>query len=365
MQNRKKIIPFIFMMITFVVLAMFSYLRPPLTYSQYEQRTLAQFPELHTEFATELNEYTNDQFYFRNSFMHLKSKLQLLLGQRNLNGIWVNQDMLFQEGVALAPTQKEALVKVLNQFHRNTKLKPKVMIIGDRINLLNEYVKEDMQNMDSIHDIQELQKELKSYQFIDVNTPLMNQVDAFYKTDHHYTSKGAYLCFEAFRQTILSKEPKYEYDVLPFTNEFQGTLANQSGIRKYYDTVELYFPKNCDISYLCEIGERVSTSIYDTDKGTAQNAYEIFFGGNHPLVKITSTAKNDKHLLVVKDSFANAFVPFLIPYYHRITMVDPRYYYDNIYQYIKNENVNDVLFLYSSQTLFKDSSIIDFVNTKP
>ena len=361
----KKIIPFILMITTFVVFAMFSYLRSPLPYSQYEQRTLAQFPSMHQEFATELNEYTNDQFFLRNSLMHLKSKLQLFLGQRNLNGVWVHQDMLFQEGVALASNQKEALVDAFNQFQRNTKLKPKMMIIGDRINLLNDYVTTDMKNVDSIHDIQELQKELTNYQFIDVNTPLINQTDAFYKTDHHYTSKGAYLCFEAYHKKLLAKETKYQYDVLPFTNEFQGTLANQSGIRKYYDLVELYFPKKCDIAYLCEINDQVSTSIYDTDKGTTQNAYEIFFGGNHPLVKISSTAKNDKHLLVVKDSFANAFVPFLIPYYHRITMVDPRYYYDNIYQYIKNENVNDVLFLYSSQTLFKDSSIIDFVNMKP
>ena len=361
----KKLIPFIFMIGLFVSFAFASYLRTPLTYSPTEQRPLAQHPTLNKEFGTELNNYTNDQFYFRDRLMQIKSKLQRLLGQRYLNGIWVRNDMLFQEGISLTNEHQEQLINAFRQFQKQTKLKPKMMIVGDRINLLEDEVSKDMVTIDSLKDIASLQEHLSDFAWIDVNSVLKNQRDAFYVSDHHYTSKGAYLCFEAYRKQFLAKEKAYKYDILPYTNQFLGTLANQSRIRDYQDIVELYVPQNSDISYLCKIADTTTTSIYNQEKGASQNAYEIFFGGNHPLVELTTTVKNNKHLLIVKDSFANAFVPFLIPYYHRITMVDPRYYYDNIYQYIKNENVNDVLFLYSSQTLFKDTSLIDFTHTKP
>lgn len=360
MQKIKNSLLFIIMITMFVGFALLSYVRKPLAYSTYEQRSLASFPALDTKLGTNLNAYANDQFIFRNQFMQIKSKLQLHLGQRNLNGIWVQDTMMFQEGVSLSSTQKDQLVESLQSFASKTKLKPKVMIIGDRINLLPELVTEDMNTIDSIKDIQTLQKALPKFNFIDVNSLLMNQSDAFYQSDHHYTTKGAKICFDEYHKKCLSKEEKYEYEVLPLTNQFQGTLANQSGIRNHYDLIELYFPKKCETSYLMKINDKVTSSVYDIEKGSSQNAYEVFFGGNHPLVELTTTAKNEKHLLVVKDSFANAFVPFLLPYYHRITMVDPRYYYDNIYQFIETESVNDVLFLYSSQTLFQDSSIIDF-----
>lgn len=360
MQKNKNIILFSIMIILFVSFALLSYARTPLTYSLNEQRSLAQFPAFNKDMGTQLNTYANDQFYFRDSFMQMKSKLQLILGQRNLNGIWVQDEMLFQEGVALSKKQEEKLVEGLQFFAAKTKLKPKIMLIGDRINLFPELTTPDMNTIDSLKDIKKLQDALTKYQFIDVNKVLMNQLDAFYQSDHHYTTKGAYLSFEVYRKQFLKKETAYKYEILPITNQFQGTLTNQSGVFNYYDVVEVYLPEKCNVSYLVKIGDKTTTSVYDLDKGKSQNAYEVFFGGNHPLVEISTTAKNDKHLLVVKDSFANAFVPFLIPYYHRITMVDPRYYYDNIYQYIKAQSVSDVLFLYSTQTLFEDSSIIDF-----
>lgn len=365
MKQIKKNIIFLTMIILFISIAILSYLRSPLTYSSYEQRTLQTFPSISTDFGKELNTYTNDQFYFRNEFMNLKSKLQLMLGQRKINGVWVCDDILYQEGVGLSSLQKEKLITHFQMFQEKSKIKPMMMIIGDRINLLSDDVKDDMLTVDSLKDIQDLQKGLKDYHFIDVNSSLMQQKDAFYQSDHHYNSKGAYLCFEKYHQEILTKEPKVEYDIYPLTNQFQGTLASQSGVRSFYDLVELYLPKKDDVQYYVQIDENQYSSIYQLEKGLSQNAYEVFLGGNHPLVEIKTNVSNQKHLLIVKDSFANAFVPFLLPYYHRITMVDPRYYYDNIYPYMKEEKVNEVLFLYSSQTLFQDTSIFDFINMQP
>lgn len=358
MKQFKQIYAFLIAAVLMIVFAMLSYLRLPTAYSENEQRKLAQFPVLDQNFPDQLNSYANDQFILRDTFMEWKASLQYLSGQRNLNGIWVGKDdMLFQEGVSLSDTQLENLTASLSAFQQKTKLKPVMMLIGDRTNLLPELLEDYMITTNSLEDIETLKNALPEFSFPDVNQALMHQKDAFYHTDHHYTSKGAYLCFQAISQEILGDVKPYEYEILPVSNTFSGTLANQSGYHRKNDTVELYFPKACDVQYLVRINEQETTSIYDKSKADARNVYEIFLGGNHPLVEITTTVENNKHLLLVKDSYANALVPFLIPYYHKITLIDPRYYYDDIYHYIEEHAVNQVLFVYGTQTLFQDQSL--------
>ena len=61
--------------------------------------------------------------------------------------------------------------------------------------------------------------------------------------------------------------------------------------------------------------------------------------------------------MIVKDSYANCFVPMIYPYFKTVIMVDPRYYSGDIEQVIKKENVTDVLWLYNSNTFMADTSI--------
>ena len=92
--------------------------------------------------------------------------------------------------------------------------------------------------------------------------------------------------------------------------------------------------------------------------------YEVFLKGNHPLVKIRTNTKNNKNLLIFKDSYANSFVPFLIKDFSNIILVDPRYYYDDIYKLIKNENVSDILYLYNANTFFNYTSLSLVLNNE-
>ena len=84
-------------------------------------------------------------------------------------------------------------------------------------------------------------------------------------------------------------------------------------------------------------------------------------GGNHPIAEITTAGDTGRVLLMFKDSYANSFVQFLYPYYDKIIMVDPRYYYDDIEKMIGLEGITDVMFLYSGNILFEDSSLVDCI----
>ena len=164
------------------------------------------------------------------------------------------------------------------------------------------------------------------------------------------------------------------------TDSFAGTLASKSGFPlKKKDTIEIWVPEEDaaasgtedayrpSVRYIVdyvEEGEKTA-DVYDSEKLDTADKYAVFFGGNYPLIKITTTNDTGRSpLLIFKDSYANCFVPFLLPYYDEIIMVDPRYYYGDIGELIRSEDISQILFLYNADTFFEDTSLADVLATK-
>ena len=105
-------------------------------------------------------------------------------------------------------------------------------------------------------------------------------------------------------------------------------------------------------------GEDIS-SLYRREALNNKDHYTVFFGGNYSRVDITTTANTGRCLLLFKDSYANCMVQFLYPYFDHITMIDPRYYYDNVELVIRSEAITDVLYLYNADTFLGDTSLAD------
>ena len=120
-------------------------------------------------------------------------------------------------------------------------------------------------------------------------------------------------------------------------------------------------PKNIEIQYLVSDSdqEEKRPTVYNKSALKQKDKYQVFFGGNHALVDITTANETKDRLLIFKDSYANCFVPFLLPYYNEIVMVDPRYYYDNVEALMSSKGITDVLFLYNMDTFLTDNSIAD------
>ena len=153
-------------------------------------------------------------------------------------------------------------------------------------------------------------------------------------------------------------------DMKPYavTNAFNGTLASTSGYETGYDEpIYIYAPdnlKNATEAVVNNVNEKKKTAtLYDTSKLKGKDKYALFLGGNYPILDIKTTADSTDRLLIIKDSYANSLIPFLIPYYREIVVVDPRYYYDDIEKVMKKDNITSVLFLYNGNTFVKDNSI--------
>ena len=123
-------------------------------------------------------------------------------------------------------------------------------------------------------------------------------------------------------------------------------------------------PNNSDVEYVVDYVESQTkrTSVYDTEKLEESDKYLVFMGANEPIIDIKTTAKTDRKLMIVKDSYANSFIPFLIPDYSEIVVIDPRYYYDDVYQVLEDKGITEVLFLYNANTFFQDSAISGVFN---
>ena len=150
-----------------------------------------------------------------------------------------------------------------------------------------------------------------------------------------------------------------DYQRYTVTNEFSGTLSSKSGYHKAEDTIEVFEPERVDVKYLVSDSDNQEQrpTAYDKKALKEKDKYQVFFGGNHAQVDITTTNDTTKRLLIFKDSYANCFVPFLTPYYREIVLVDPRYYYGDLDDLIEEDRITDVLFLYNGNTFFTDNNL--------
>ena len=212
--------------------------------------------------------------------------------------------------------------------------------------------------------IAQVKKELgDSVQWIDAVKPLTRHSDEkiYYKTDHHWTAKGAYYVFQESVKTLeLDKKMAGGYVSYPITTEFNGALASKSGCHlKEKEQIDIYVPKAEDndvvVNYVDE--QKKTTSLYDSSKLKERDKYAVYLGGNFSVVDIRTVSESNRRLLLFKDSYANSFVPFLTPYFREIVMVDPRYYSGTIGDIMDTYEITDTLFLYSANIFLQDNNI--------
>lgn len=340
-----------------------------------ENRPLQQSPELKManvwsgEYQKNMESYLSDQFPLRSILVSMHANLEHELGKNEFKDILIGKnDMLFQKRVTPSKAMMNEKITALNSFVKeHSNLAISMILVPNKVSVYADILPSHVGDQNQLKDIQKLQKGLdEQIHFVDAYTPLAKykEEELYYRSDHHWTSQGAYRVFEAWKQAMLPEEALLKYDTYTVNASFYGTLANTSG---YYrgdaDHVDIKVSSKDPSYYVQYANEKKSiASLFAMDKADTANPYEVFLSGNHPLIDISTTAENTKHLLILKDSYANSFVPYLLSYYSKITIVDPRYYYDDLQQLIKDRSITDVLFLYNANTFFSDTSLQSILN---
>jgi len=179
----------------------------------------------------------------------------------------------------------------------------------------------------------------------------------YFRTDHHWTALGAYYAYEQFIYTKgVSPVPINDYKTLHFDG-FLGTFYASSGqsteLAKTPDTVIAYEPfNNVDFTITQKDGATFKWKVVaDATDYAPSMKYTAFIGADQPYSVIENLDKDDgETCLVIKDSFGNAFVPFLIPHYKTIHIIDPRHYELTLSEFSQNKKIDDIIFISNIST---------------
>ena len=341
-------------------------------FSEKENRVLASRPPAQLSqiasgrFGQKYETYVNDQFLLRDLWITLKAGTDRLLGKVEENGVYLGKDGYLME--SFTPPSEEhfhATVNSMTDFaDRHSDLKQYALIAPTAINILADklpaFAPVEDQNvyLDALKD----SLTASNVSFIDVRDTLNSHKNEgiYYKTDHHWTTRGAYYAYLQTADAMGITTASDSYEEAPVSKGFQGTLSAKSGFHSgTKEEVDVFFPKESTassvVNYVDE--QRKSASFYDTEKLKTRDKYALFFGGNYAQIKISTPIEENKTLLVLKDSYANCLIPFLAPHYRTIIMIDPRYYYGDLEELIQVENIQEVLYLYNANTFFGDTSL--------
>ena len=350
------------------------------TFSETENRILAGKPKFTVDkliegrFTSKFEDYVVDQFIGRDFFTNIKISVDKFLGKKESNGVFLGKDGYLIEN--FSKPNEEAVnenLQAINNFSIRYKDVKQYMIISPTaISILKNKLPMDAPVMDQEAYLQSYKDKLPyGVKFVDNYKTMYDHRNEYiyYKTDHHWTSLGAFYSYKELAKYMgLEETPDNYYKQQLVSNDFFGALSSKSGYDvKEGDKVNVYLPVNEDsqnvvVNYVEE--QEKTATLYSSKALEQKDNYEVFLKGNHPLVKIQTDAKNDKTLLIFKDSYANSFIPFLVKDFSKIIVVDPRYYYEDIDQLMQQESVDEVLYLYNANTFFNDTSLSPVLNNE-
>ncbi len=366
-RNRRFTYKVLFIVIAVLVLLfdVIFLILPDQAVSDIENRSLQLFPKLNFttltngKFESLFDNYVADQFPARNAWVSVKSTVDRFAGKTENRGIYLSKDGYLiqdmqapsEEAYATKMEEIKSLVAAHSGVNFNALIAPTALsVLKDHLPLNAPAFDEDA-FMDRVKaDFTEA-----GVRFIDTREALKaaaEEEQVYYRTDHHWTTQGAYAAYQQLATELSLPGLNMNYNQLLMTDSFSGTLSASSGFRtSEKDSIYVYLPEPAvDYTVLYVEEGQKTASFYTSENLEKKDQYTIFFNGNHPQVKIETANDSKQVLLVIKDSYANCFVPFLAGDYKNIIMVDPRYFTGDLNALMETEGVTDVLYLYNIST---------------
>ena len=184
--------------------------------------------------------------------------------------------------------------------------------------------------------------------------------EIYYRTDHHWTSLGAFRAYEALADT-LGYTPVDLSELTPtvVSENFCGTTYSSSGFFWITpDRIMTYVPEPEDLT-----AERYTTSVpvtselYCEEMLETKDQYRFFLGGNTPRAILRTGDDSLPSLLLIRDSYSDSLSPFLLRHFSEIHLLDLRYYRSSISAYVRENNIDQVCVIYSVKDFCEDGNL--------
>lgn len=356
----------IFIFVSFLgVFLVLNLLSPDQQFSENENRYLKQMPSftmkklLNNTYTKEVEEYMNDQFVFRDRWIEIKAASKIATGSIENNGVYFAKDEnLIQMVTSIDENAVATSIQQINQFIEKVEIPTNVMIVPTASTINQQDLPAFALTLDQKPLLMNFEDTLKG-RWIDIYDALDGQTDIYYKTDHHWNASGAYLAYQAYcKQNNIEAE---QFTFIDAAEGFKGTLVSKSGVFWHPgDAVVKMVPANNIQSTVQFEDKSGMNQLFDTQKLEVKDKYAYYLGGNHSLVTIQNkgVVSDQGKILVIKDSYAHIFVPYLASHYSEIVLVDLRYYHLPLSELIESEEIDQILFLYNLENFVTEKNFV-------
>ena len=334
---------------------------PKSNIAEEENRRAAELPQISSksilegEFFEGLSSYITDSFPLRRELISINSKFRLLAGECEVNKVFCNGDTLIFKGeyqsLDIAKNNLSAISDMINSLGTSSLVFAMIPRACDV-------------STNKLPQIYSTERSQEIYKMTDTHLPstvklrekliyTLSGIDqAFYRTDHHLTTDGAYIAYK----TIALDMGYIPRDISEFhqeiaTDNFLGTADSRASVEGIApDAITLFRYDGDEDYYIYSHTESKELPLYDFTALDKKDKYQIFLGGNHAFLTIEKPQQVRPRLLIIKDSFANAIIPFLACDFD-LDVIDPRYCKESVIKLIEGKKYDGVIFIFGTDTL--------------
>lgn len=339
---------------------------PDALYSESEKRELQQMPTFNEstamsgEFTSNFDKYASDQFFARDSWVFAKGLSQYLIGQRKLNGVYITEDAYIRELLVNEERLENNLDAILKLAEKSEK--PVTLLVVPEASTIYEDKLPLGEKSKESPVIDKVYEKLEGK--VNVVYPkevLMKHRDEYiyFKGDHHWTMRGAYYAYNELNDINRN------YTFKTVADDFKGSMVTKAGMKLPWislDKIEVPVEITND-KFAISVnrgGSDEDGMMFYEEFLDEFDKYRYFQGGDQPLMAIGSVGEG--RTLVLKDSFANVMLPYLALENEITYVADTRYNRQSQSEYAKAMDVDEIILIYSPDSLCNEFSLINLGN---
>lgn len=312
------------------------------------------------EFMPAFEDYCSDQFFGRDLWVSMKAAVERAEGKRENNGIYFCKgDTLISRFASPDQGRVDGNTGYVNQFVANAGVPVYLSLVPGQAAIWADRLPTGAPNADQKAIIDRVSQTSDALCY-DSYQALWDHRDEYlyYRTDHHWTSLGAYYGYRSFMDALgMDAVPLEDYEKTVVSEDFYGTNFSTSGLGRIKpDSIWTYVPEDGLQVTSSFTGTAEEGRLYNPDKLKGIDQYTYFMGGNQVLSVIKNPHVDGPKLLILRDSYADSMVPFLTRHFSEIHMVDLRYNRSSVPAYIREAGIDMVLVLYSVPNYTTDTN---------
>ncbi len=357
-QNKKDLITVSLFCGFLAVMTALYFLLPKQTFSENEKRFLSEFPAPEWDavssgqWGEDVETYLADHIPGRDLFVGLNAYFELYTGRQAGKDVLLSGDRILEAPVKADDAAIQLNLTAIRTLAEATGRQLDLMIIPSAGWASGKSGYADNAIIQQIYDTAG-----SSLVPVDMLEVFEGRPDLYFRTDHHWTSAGAYAAYSHLMALKDRTYPTKDFFTVEHAGEFRGSTYSRSALwLTSGEPLEIWHGSD-DLTVVNAETDDTHQGVFYRERLEEADKYTVFLDGNHSLVRIHNP-NGQGRILVIRDSYSNLLGCFLAESYEELVLVDLRYYKQPVSQLMTEEAFDDVLVCYSLGNFMTDTNLI-------